>query len=101
MSRAEIHTRNRAPSVVTMVATRVALAFDAWHSVWDETRVWIHHLTGEGPATLQRQREAVAAALASRPLPPRARSRTRRSSPKPALKCLTRATLAYCWQRAS
>jgi hypothetical protein len=34
-------------------------------AVWLEARVWVDHLVGEGPATLRRQREAAAAALAA------------------------------------
>ena len=33
-----------------------------------DTQPWIHHLTGEGPATIRRQRETIAQVLATPPL---------------------------------
>lgn len=54
-------------------------------AVWRETKVWVDYLTGEGPATVQRQRKAAEAARAADPpgpplprRPPLGRPRPRR-----------------------
>lgn len=52
------------------MTTRLLRVIDAVRAVRQDTRVWVHHLTGEGPATVRRQREAVARALAAAPLAP-------------------------------
>jgi hypothetical protein len=49
--------------------TRLLRMIDAIRVVLRETRVWRHHLTGEGPTTVGRQREIVAQALAAPPPP--------------------------------
>jgi hypothetical protein len=51
--------------------TRVLRLIDTVRAVRADTRAWVHHLTGEGPTTVRRQREAVAQALAAAPLAPR------------------------------
>ena len=43
---------------------RLHRMMDTIRVVLRETRVWRHHLTGEGPTTVGRQREVVAQALA-------------------------------------
>src|SRR5262245_49053986 len=68
MIQPRIDRMHGAPNLVTTPAAEVVSALETLHAVRDEPRVWIRHLTGEGPATLWLQREAVAAALASSPL---------------------------------
>ena len=46
---------------------------DAVRAIRQDARVWVHHLTGEGPATVRRQRETVAQALGTVSLAPSAR----------------------------
>jgi hypothetical protein len=43
---------------------------DTVRAVRNEMRVWVHHLTGEGPATIRRQRESIAKTLPAAPLAP-------------------------------
>jgi hypothetical protein len=47
--------------------TGLRSAVDALRAVRRDTRAWVHHLTGEGPATVQRQRQAVAQTLTAAP----------------------------------
>lgn len=55
-------------------------AFDTVRAVRQDAEVWAHHLTGEGPGTIRRQREAIRRALPARPPAPwRAPSAYRRS----------------------
>lgn len=49
---------------------RLLRVIDTMRAVRQDTRIWVHHLTGEGPATVRRQREAVAQALAAGPPAP-------------------------------
>jgi hypothetical protein len=42
-------------------------AVDTVRAVRQDAEVWAHHLTGEGPATIRRQREAITQALPARP----------------------------------
>ena len=48
--------------------TRLLRMIATVKAVRRETQPWVHHLTGEGSATVRRQREAVAQALATAPL---------------------------------
>jgi hypothetical protein len=82
MSRVKVERMHHPSRAATMVAGAVVSALDALDSVQDETRVWIRHLTGEGPATLRRQREAIAAMPASDPPQPPISDRTRRPPPE-------------------
>lgn len=41
------------------MTTRLLRVIDLVRAVRQDTRVWVHHLTGEGPTTVRRQREAV------------------------------------------
>ena len=45
-------------------------AFDTVRAIRQDAEVWAHHLTGEGPGTIQRQREAITQALPARPPAP-------------------------------
>jgi hypothetical protein len=45
-------------------------AFDTVRAIRQDAEVWAHHLTGEGPGTIQRQREAITRALPARPPAP-------------------------------
>jgi hypothetical protein len=56
------------------MTTRLLRVIDTVRAVREDTRVWVHHLTGEGPATVRRQREAVAQALPAAPLAPLTRT---------------------------
>ena len=57
---------------------------DAVRAIRQDARVWVHHLTGEGPATVRRQRETVAHALGTVSLAPSARaSSSHESSGRP------------------
>jgi hypothetical protein len=60
------------------MTARWASTMDATNAVWRETQVWVLHLTGEGPATLRRNRQAVLDALAARPTPGPGRGRRTR-----------------------
>jgi hypothetical protein len=42
-------------------------AVDTVRAVRQDAEVWAHHLTGEGPGTIRRQREAITQALRARP----------------------------------
>jgi hypothetical protein len=42
-------------------------AVDTVRAVRQDAEVWAHHLTGEGPGTIRRQREAITQALPARP----------------------------------
>jgi hypothetical protein len=42
-------------------------AFDTVRAIRQDAEVWAHHLTGEGPGTIRRQREAITRALPARP----------------------------------
>ncbi len=55
------------------MTTRLFRVIDTVRAVRQETRVWVHHLTGEGPTTVRRQRAAVGQALLAAPLAPLAR----------------------------
>ena len=55
------------------MTTRLLRMIASVQAVRRDTRTWVQHLTGEGPATIRRQREAVAHALAVAPLAPSAR----------------------------
>jgi len=48
--------------------TRLLRMIATVKAVRRETQPWVHHLTGEGSATVGRQREAAARALATAPL---------------------------------
>jgi hypothetical protein len=56
------------------MTTRLLRVIDTVRAVREDTRVWVYHLTGEGPATVRRQREAVAQALPAAPLAPLTRT---------------------------
>lgn len=45
-------------------------AFDTVRAIRQDAEVWAHHLTGEGPGTIRRQREAITRALPARPPAP-------------------------------
>jgi hypothetical protein len=45
-------------------------AMETMRAVLHDTQAWADHLTGEGPTTVRRQREAAARALAAAPLAP-------------------------------
>ena len=47
------------------MTTRLFRAIDVIRVVRQDTRAWTQHLTGEGPATIRRQREAVTRARAA------------------------------------
>ena len=49
-------------------------AIDTMRAVRRDARIWARHLTGEGPTTVRRQREAVTRALAAGPLAAQARN---------------------------
>ena len=70
-------------NLITTLAVAVVSALETLRAVRDETRVWIRHLTGEGPATLWLQRAAVAAAPASSPLRTPDSGQLRKSPPDP------------------
>jgi hypothetical protein len=42
-------------------------AVDTVRAVRQDAEVWAHHLTGEGPGTIRRQREAITQAVPARP----------------------------------
>jgi hypothetical protein len=46
-------------------------AFDTVRAIRQDTEMWVHQLTGEGPSTLRRQRETVEQALPTGPPAPR------------------------------
>jgi hypothetical protein len=64
--------RSRTASA-TLASATLWKAIRAIRAVAVETRAWRAGLTGEGPATLRRQRAAVAATLAATPTPGRER----------------------------
>ena len=45
--------------------TALARVADTVASVWRESRIWAHHLIGEGHATVRRQRKAASAQVAA------------------------------------
>jgi hypothetical protein len=61
--------------------TRLLRVIDVMRAVRHETSEWNRHLSGEGPATIRRQREAAARALAAL-LPNPAKYRTAASERK-------------------
>ena len=56
--------------------TRLLRMIHTVKAVRQETRVWAHHLTGEGPTTVRRQRDAVAQALGALPPAPSTRRKS-------------------------
>ena len=52
------------------MTTRLLRVIDTVRAVRQDTRVWVRHLTGEGPTTVRRQRDAAAQALPAVPLAP-------------------------------
>jgi hypothetical protein len=55
------------------MTTRLLRLIDTVKAVRQETRAWVHHLTGEGPTTVRRQRDAVAQTLGALPPAPSTR----------------------------
>jgi hypothetical protein len=55
---------------MTMI-TWLLRAIDTVRAIRRDAEVWAHHLTGEGPGTIRRQREAITQALSARPPDPR------------------------------
>ena len=55
------------------MTTRLLRMITSVQAVRRDTRTWVQHLTGEGPATIRRQREAVAHAFAVTPMAPSTR----------------------------
>jgi hypothetical protein len=47
-------------------------AVETVRTIHQDARVWVHHLTGEGPTTVRRQREGATQALALAPPAPSA-----------------------------
>jgi hypothetical protein len=58
------------------MTTRLLGVIEAMRAVRRDTRVWVDHLTGEGPATLRRQRESLAQAMAVAAAAPSTRRRS-------------------------
>jgi hypothetical protein len=50
------------------MTTRLLRMLATIKAVRRDIQPWVHHLTGEGPATIRRQREAIAQGLATPPL---------------------------------
>jgi hypothetical protein len=50
--------------------TWVLRALETVTAIRQDMEVWAHHLTGEGPSTIRRQREAITQALPARPPAP-------------------------------
>jgi len=48
--------------------TRLLRMIATVKAVRRETQPWVHHLTGEGPVTIRRQRDAASQVLATAPL---------------------------------
>jgi hypothetical protein len=55
------------------MTTRLLGVIETIRAVRRDTRAWVNHLTGEGPATLRRQRESLAQAMAAAPPAPSTR----------------------------
>lgn len=50
------------------MTSRLFRMIAAMKAVRRDVQPWVHHLSGEGPATVRRQREAATRALATAPL---------------------------------
>src|SRR5262245_59997976 len=46
-----------------MMSARLLRVFETVRAVREDTWAWVHHLTGEGPTTIRRQREATTQAF--------------------------------------
>jgi hypothetical protein len=65
------------------MTTRLLRVIETVKAVRQDTRVWVDHLTGEGPATVRRQREAVARVVAAAPPVPSTRRTPASEKPNP------------------